>query len=170
MKQQLIATGLFACAILTTACSPTPTAAPAPVIDTAAEAKSLRDLEDNWNKDYEAKDTAKILAHYADDATLMGPGMPVSKGAAAIQKEIQEMVKDPALSLKFQASRVEVAKSGDVGFTEGTYTMTMTNPATKKPMTDTGSYVTVYKKQADGSWKAVSDIATSGPPSAPAKK
>ncbi len=42
--------------------------------------------------------------------------------------------------------------------------MTMTNPATKQPLSDHGSYVTTYAKQADGSWKAVADIATSEVP------
>jgi ketosteroid isomerase-like protein len=79
------------------------------------------------------------------------------------------MVADPALSLKFQASHVEVAKSGDVAFTRGSYTMTMTDPNSKQVVNDRGSYVTTYRKQADGSWKAVSDIATSEvPPPMPA--
>ena len=41
------------------------------------------------------------------------------------------------------------------------------NPASKKPQSDKGSYVTVYKKQADGSWKAASDIATNETPAIP---
>ena len=39
--------------------------------------------------------------------------------------------------------------------------MTMTNPKTKKPVEDKGAYITVYKKQADGNWKAIEDVATS---------
>jgi ketosteroid isomerase-like protein len=39
--------------------------------------------------------------------------------------------------------------------------MTVTNPKTKKPMTDKGKYLTVYTKQADGSWKAVADTLNS---------
>ena len=47
--------------------------------------------------------------------------------------------------------------------------LTVTDGATKKPVTLTGSYVTIYKKQPDGSWKAVEDIATPTlPPTAPA--
>lgn len=140
-----------------------------PAANTDADVKALKDNEVQWNKDYEAKDAAKITAHYADDAVLMNPGMPASKGKAAIQKTITDMAGDPALSLKFEADHVEVAKGGDVGYTQGHYTMTMTDPATKKPMNDHGSYVTVYKKQADGSWKAVQDAAISEvPPPAPA--
>jgi uncharacterized protein (TIGR02246 family) len=129
-----------------------------------AAAKAIRHNEELWNKDFESKDPARLLAHYADDATLMSPGMPAAHGKDAIGKVLKEMVNDPALTLKFQASRVEVSKSADIGYSEGSYTMTMTNPATKKVINDKGSYVTVYRKQADGSWKAVSDIATSEVP------
>lgn len=153
--------GLFVYALFTTGCSQSQATA---TDSHEADAKAIRDTEDTWNKDFEAKDAARLLAHYSDDATLMGPGMPAAHGTEAIRKVLGEMVSDAALSLKFHAARVEVARSGDIGCTEGTYTMTMTNPVTKKPMTDKGSYVTVYKKQADGAWKAFSDIATSEVP------
>jgi hypothetical protein len=45
--------------------------------------------------------------------------------------------------------------------------MTMTNPKTKKPVTEKGKYVTVYKKQADGTWKAIEDINNADAPAAP---
>lgn len=40
----------------------------------------------------------------------------------------------------------EVAKSGDLAHTQGSYTLTVTDPATKKPIHDKGSYVTVLQK------------------------
>ena len=128
----------------------------------AAVEKAVRDNEAQWNKDWASKDADKILAHYSDDAMLMSPGSPPASGKEAIRGALKQMLDDPALSLKFEATRVHVAKSGDVAWTEGTYNLTMTDPGTKKPFTDKGTYVTVYKKQADGSWKAVSDIASSG--------
>jgi len=91
----------------------------------------------------------------------MAPGMDAMAGKNSIQTVMQRMVADPAMSLKFEATVVDVAKSGDLGYTQGTYTMTMTDPGTKQPVHDHGSYVTVFRKQADGGWKAVSDIATS---------
>src|SRR5215469_16090827 len=140
----------------------------APATNADADIKALKDTEAQWNQDFAAKDADKIVAHYTDDAVLMNPGMPASVGRPAIQKTIKDMVGDPALSIKFQATQVEVAKSGDVAYTHGNYTMTMTDPATKKVLNDKGSYITVYKKQADGSWKAVEDAAISEvPPPAP---
>ena len=56
-------------------------------------------------------------------------------------------------------------------YSAGTYEMTATDSATHKVINDHGSYVTTYRKQADGSWRAVADIATSAvPPTPPAKK
>ena len=100
------------CAITTmaltmTACNQTP--------DTHdADVKAIQDNEAQWNQDYAAKDNDKIVAHYADDAILMVPGTPASSGKEAIRTALKPMVADPALSLKFHASKVEVAKSGDV--------------------------------------------------------
>jgi uncharacterized protein (TIGR02246 family) len=129
--------------------------------------QALKDNEAQWNNDFAAKNADKLAAHYADNAVLMSPGMPAANGKAGIRKVFMEMVGDPALSLQFHASRVEVAQSGDMAFTQGSYQMTMTDPASKKVIHDRGSYVTTYGKQADGSWKAVADIATSEVPPAP---
>lgn len=141
--------------------------APQEEIGPSADVQAIKNNEEQWNKDYQRKDTDAVIAHYADDATLMMPGVPAAKGKDAIRAALKQVVADPALVLTFEARRIEVSKSGDVGFSEGSYKMTATDPATKKPIQDKGSYVTVYRKQADGSWKAVSDIATSEvPPSA----
>jgi len=133
-----------------------------------ADIKALRDTETQWNQEYVFKDVDKIMAHYADDAVLMAPGTPISKGKAAIHKDLKAMLADSALSLKFSASNIEVARSGDIAYTQGAYTMTMTDPQTKQVIKDHGSYITTYRKEPDGSWKVVADIASSElPPSTP---
>ena len=54
--------------------------------------------------------------------------------------------------------------------------MTYTEPRTGMTLIEKGKYVTVYKKQDDGSWKAVEDIdnadapATQAPAETPAAK
>jgi uncharacterized protein (TIGR02246 family) len=164
MKRSLFAICTFGLWALATSCAQAPQS-----VDTHdADVQALKDNEAQWNKDYQAKDLDKIMAHYADDAVLIAPGTQPSIGKEAIHSALKEMVADNALSLSFQADRVDVSKSGDVGYTQGSYTLTVTDPAAKKPISDKGSYVTVYKKQPDGSWKAVSDIASSATPPGPA--
>jgi len=161
MKRLATLCAISAMAFAMTACNQTP--------DTHdADVKAIQDNEAQWNQEYGAKDNDKIVAHYADDAILMVPGTPSSSGKEAIRAALKEMVADPSLSLQFHATKVEVAKSGDVAYTQGTYTMTLTDPKTKQVINDHGSYVTTYRKQPDGTWKAVADIATSEvPPPAP---
>ena len=134
-----------------------------------ADVKAIKDLETTWNQDYAGKDPDKIASYYAEDAVLMVPGMDAASGKDAIRKVDVQMFTDPAFSLKFQATKVDAAKSGDLAYSQGSYTLIMTDPNTKKVANDHGSYVTVYHKQADGTWKVASDIATSSmPPPAPA--
>jgi uncharacterized protein (TIGR02246 family) len=131
------------------------------VSDTAADVQAIQETEKQWNQDYVSKDADKLAAYYSDDAVLMAPGMAPSVGRESIRATLKAMVADPALSLKFTAAKIDVAGSGDLGYTRGAYVMTMTDPQTKKVVQDHGSYVTTYRKDTEGKWKAVADIATS---------
>jgi uncharacterized protein (TIGR02246 family) len=134
-----------------------------------ADVAAIQANEVQWNQDWQAKDSNKIVAHYADDAVLIVPGAPAVNGKDAIGKSLAGMLADPALSLKFQAVKTDVAKSGDLAYTQGSYTLILTDPQTKQVINDHGNYVTTYRKQADGTWKAATDIASSDvPPPAPA--
>jgi ketosteroid isomerase-like protein len=77
-------------------------------------------------------------------------------------------------SIAWQPTKVEAARSGDIGYSVGTYHVMFTGPD-KKMIMDDGKYSTVWKKQADGSWKLAVDMFNSNtplpaPPAEPAKK
>ena len=137
-------------------------------VDTAGIEKQLRDNEAKWNAAYAARDGEALAGAYADDAALANPGAPLATGKAAIRKETAAFAADPNLKVEFAADRIQVAASGDLAYTRGHYAMTYTDPATRQPVSGTGSYLTVWQKQSDGSWKAVEDFITPGP--APAAK
>ena len=148
-------------------CSQAPPAAP----DTRdADAKAIRDGEEAWNKDWAAKDMDKVLSHYADDANLLASNMPMASGKPAMAPILKEIMTDPNLALTFSATEVEVSKGSDLAYSRGTYFMTTTDAKTKKPATEKGKYLTIYRKQADGSWKAIEDINSPDAPAAPAGK
>jgi hypothetical protein len=67
-----------------------------------------------------------------------------------------EMWALPGFSFKWTPAKADVSAAGDIAYTSGAYTMTMTNPA-GNPATETGKYVTVWKKQAN-EWKVAEDI------------
>jgi uncharacterized protein (TIGR02246 family) len=123
-----------------------------------ADVKAIRDLEAATVQAIAAKDVDKLGAFYAEDASMFDPDAPVFNGTAAIKAAWKSYIADKNFSLTFASDKVEVAKSGDLGYSQGAYTMTFTDPKTKKVLTERGKYVTVFEKQADGSWKAVADI------------
>ena len=134
----------------------------------AANTAAVKNVEDEMLAAFQAKDAAKLTSYYASDAVLAIPGRTVN-GTAAITKANTDDLADPAFSLTFTNDRTDVAASGDLGYTNGTYNVSYTDPKTKKVVRGAGTYVTVFRKQADGSWRAVADIATPGaPPAAPA--
>ena len=144
-----------------------------PAVDTReADVKAVRDVEAAWNRDSALKDPDKWASYFADDAAILMPNEPIIMGREKAREPIKAMLSDPNFALTFQpTTRVEASKGGDLVYTVGTYSMTVSNPKDKTPMTDKGKYVTVYKKQADGSWKVVADIFNSDmpPPGAPAQ-
>ena len=84
-----------------------------------ADVLAIKADETQWNQDYAARDLDRIAAHYADEAGLMTPGAPSTSGKAAIRDAMKQMVADPTLSLKFQSSKVDLAKSGDLAYVQG---------------------------------------------------
>jgi uncharacterized protein (TIGR02246 family) len=133
-------------------------------VDTATIEKQLKDNEAKWNRAYAEHDAKALAGAYADDAALANPGAPIVTGAEAIRKEAAAFAADPNLKVEFAADRIQVAASGDLAYTRGHYTLIASDPLTKKPVTSAGSYLTVWQKQADGSFKAVEDFVTPGPP------
>ncbi|WP_310467642.1 DUF4440 domain-containing protein [Sphingomonas sp.] len=161
MKQLL---AVMLCASALTACDAM--GAKDPAIDTAAVEQQLKGIEGQWMADYNARDAVRLAEHYAPDASLANPGAPLVSDALGRRAAIATMVSDPNFRLQFASDRTQVAKSGDLAYTRGHFTMQSTDPATKQPRSDTGSYLTVWQKQADGSWKAVEDFITPGAPAA----
>lgn len=147
----------FAAAVIS-GCTPAAQAS-----DPAKIEQTIRAQEAAWLADYQKKDLEGLAGQYADDAAMAGPGEALATSEGQRRKSLQGLISDPNFKLDFASDRVLVAKSGDLATSRGHYTLTMTDKATNKPATGTGSYLTVYQKQADGSWKAVEDFITPGP-------
>ena len=121
-----------------------------------ADEKAIRDADEAWSNAAAAKDVEKTIAFYSDDAVVMPPNAERATSREAIRKIWKDLLTDAKMSWK--ATKVEVAKSGDIGFIIGTYEVTMNDVVTGKPVHDRGKYLEVWEKQADGSWKCGADI------------
>ncbi len=131
-----------------------PPAAP----DTRAEDEAaIRAASRDWSNAASGRDLEKAVSFYADDATYNPPGAPLAAGKNAIRKQWTQVMAMPGVDLRWATSKVEVARSGDLAYDTGAYTLTK-DDANGKQATTKGKYVVVWKKQADGKWKVIEDI------------
>ncbi len=137
-----------------------------PQVDVGADKAAIRDLSDvQWLNAEQAKDVDTVLSFYADDASQLPPNAPIVTGKEAIRAHLSEEYSGQDFAISWQTTKVEVAGSGDLAYSHGTSEVTV-NDAEGNPVTDKEKWVVVWKKQPDGSWKAVLDIWNSDGPEA----
>jgi ketosteroid isomerase-like protein len=97
---------------------------------------------------------AYVRTDYTEDATVLPPNSPALQGWDAIKSYIltEGTVSD------FKVEMLEIEGRGDLAYVRGTYSMTVAPPGASGPTKDTGKYIEIWRKQADGSWKVIRDI------------
>jgi len=122
-----------------------------------AEAKALAKLDDDWSKAAATRDADKVAAFYAEDATAYPPNEPVCVGREAARKVWAAYFAEPTFTISWKTDHAEVASSGEIGFTAGTYQDSFKGPDGKM-VHEKGKYLCVWKKGKDGAWKATNDM------------
>lgn len=120
--------------------------------------KVLVKMDEDWSKAAAAKDVEKLAAFYAEDAVAYPPNAPAAVGKAACKNVWAGMIADPNfIGISWKATAAEVSKSGELGFTAGTYEYS-SKGADGKPVVEKGKYLCTWKKDKDGHWKAAHDM------------
>jgi ketosteroid isomerase-like protein len=147
---------LTACFVGLPGCNQQTTQAPAP--DTrAADEAAIRAASAEWAKVAAAKDLEKTLSYYTDDASMFPPNAPVVTGPEARRKMWTALLAPAELVFSNAATKVEVARSGDIAYETGTFSESFKDHE-GQPVKAEGKYVVVWKKQPTGQWKALVDI------------
>lgn len=109
-------------------------------------------------------DAAGLMAMYAENAVFMQPNMPAWRGHDAIQKGWTGFLTSATVK-ELSLHTDDVMTSGDLAIQTGSYSMRFRpKTAGAGELTDKGKFVVAWRKQADGSWKAVRDIYNSDIP------
>jgi uncharacterized protein (TIGR02246 family) len=130
--------------------------------DPAAVTSAIQADEKKWNEDFKAKNLEGLLGHYSDDAFFVAGGSPAN-GSTEIRKTYSDGLSDNYFSVSFASDKIDVSGSGDMAYARGHFTQKYQDRKSGQIANETGSYLTVYKKQADGTWKAVEDFAVADP-------
>ncbi len=99
----------------------------------------------------------------ADDAATLRADQPVISGRDAFLAAWTSLLTNHALSIQWKPMTASISSSGDLGFTVGAYEITRTGDKGTQ-IVATGKYVTIWRKQHDGSWKVVFDTGVTDTP------
>jgi ketosteroid isomerase-like protein len=107
-------------------------------------------------------DVDRFRSLVADEATFGGGTPGQTRGLEAIVNAWTPFLRAGGQSLTWKPTHAEVLVAADVGYTVGRWERRAT-AADGTTSIAHGQYMTVWQKQADGSWKAVFDTGSEEP-------
>src|ERR1022692_1656077 len=102
-------------AFVATSCAPSATGD-----GRAADASAIQALDEQWTATAARNDLDGTVAFYADDAVLLPPNAPIATDRKSIGESWAGLL-GPNTAVSWKVSKVEVAKSGELGYLYGTY-------------------------------------------------
>ena len=131
-------------------------------IDPKQEEQELMETSRAWSRAAQKGDVDAMLAYWSDDAVVIQPGQPVTRGRAPLRAMMERMNGLRGFSISWEPLEAGVSDGGDMGYLIERTRVTMNGPD-GKPVTQQYRAVTIWRKQADGAWKNVVDISNAGP-------
>jgi uncharacterized protein (TIGR02246 family) len=138
--------------IMVTGCATTgPTA-----VETDAFRKAVDEIYQTWSRTNLNPDLEGFIAIWDANAVKMAAGKPTVVGPAAI-REMKQKAFGAVIYDRFDIKTEEYQLAGEFGWARGIYTIVSHPKAGGASVTDIGTYVTLFHKQADGSWRVYRD-------------
>lgn len=112
-----------------------------------------------WLTAVRAANWSAVAATYTPDALLMPPNEPAVSGRDTIRQWFAAF--PPIVSMDLEAK--EVDGCCDIAYVRGTYHLAISPPGAGT-IHETGKYLEIKRKQADGSWLMLRDMFSSDAP------
>ena len=138
---------------------------PNPLTDSTVKLGKMQlyDLEARFAKDVAERGGAAFASWFADDGVALGNGAAPLIGKVAIVKSANWSPKD--YQLTWTPTDAMMGPSGDMGYTWGHFEG-HSKDANGNPVVTSGRYMTVWRRELDGSWKVVLDAGANDAPAA----
>ena len=109
-----------------------------------------------WVEAWDKADASLIAALFAEDGVLLGRNGKFFKGPQQVLERMKPILEGAGKGVKATVTTVDLWLNGDTAYETGTYSYKYQEKG--KPVTEEGRYVTIWKRQADGSWKIIMDM------------
>jgi ketosteroid isomerase-like protein len=128
---------------------------PAVTIDPQASVIAVKAADTAWSKAAKAHDLEGVLSYYADDAFVMPPNQELASNKSGVRKAWTDLLVK-GTTVEWTPGVAESAGSGEMVYVEGFYTAKIAAGKGKTTL-DRGKYLSIWKKQPDGTWKSVAN-------------
>jgi len=109
-----------------------------------------------WSEGWAKGDAAMVAALFADDGVQLAGNGKIFKGPQQISEHQKAAMQSVDPSVKVTVTTATVWLDGDTAYETGKYKYEYKEKG--KPGINEGRYVTVWKRQKDGSWKLAMDM------------
>ena len=109
-----------------------------------------------WSEGWAKGEAAMVAAIFADDGVQLTGNGKVFKGPQQISEHQKAAMQGVDPGVKVTVTTVTVWLHDDTAYETGKYKYEY--KVKGKPATDEGRYVTIWKRQKDGSWKLAMDM------------
>ncbi|PYQ15780.1 MAG: hypothetical protein DMF80_07745 [Acidobacteria bacterium] len=140
-------------------------ASPAAPVDLEAERAAVQRADSAMSEATARRDLAGFLAFLSEDVWFIPNGAETAVGRDGVARLWAALFQERGPTLTWRPTEPDVASSGDLAYTRGEFESKGTDRE-GKPSTRTGRYLTVWRKQVDGSWRVAVDTSDPGPPPA----
>jgi ketosteroid isomerase-like protein len=120
----------------------------------------LFDLEARFQKDVATRGGPGFAEWFAPDGVLLGNGAAPLMGKVAIAQSTTWSPKD--YQLVWTPTDAIMGPSGDIGYTWSHYEG-HSKDANGNPVVTSGRFITIWRKEPDGSWKVALDAGANEP-------
>ena len=103
-----------------------------------------------------AQGAVGFVSFFDEGGTILPKGGDPVVGKDRLRPVFEKIWSTPGYSLEWTPLKAVLARGGDLGYTYGTYVRKFQRDG--QTQTETGKYVTIWKKQRDGKWKVVLDM------------
>lgn len=124
-------------------------------------AQQVRATELAFAASAKAKDFEKFMSYWDDDIKAFDNGTMVV-GKDKQRANWAPLFNDPNRSIVWWPEVVEA--SGSLGYTTGPFEVHVKQADGSDKLVRQGRYTTIWRRHADGSWKATLDIGSNAPP------
>jgi uncharacterized protein (TIGR02246 family) len=126
-----------------------------PVVDVTADVEAINEIWNQYVLGANTDDLELWISLWDENGIRMAPDTPATFGKEQIRAQMEPLFGQFNFEITINNEEVQIA--GDWAFSRGAYILSLTPKVGGETTTFEGKYLTILKRQADGSWKVARD-------------